>query len=1100
MAETTIEGVYTIRIEQGPALREFEKLNKQLTESRLKRADLQKEIKKQIAEEQRLEAAIRAGGEGAASAQAKVNNLRAVREVNNRKASEAIVTERALGAQMRKLSAEISGVGAATNSLSSRFDAFVSNQGRDLRSTLSGIALQYVGVGAAVYGAQQIIGAAVTTVLDFDQALASVSALGGEYAANIKELGDAAKEIGPKFGIGPTQAVASIEALAKAGVSAADILGGALEGALTLSASGSLEAGQAAEFAASAMVQFGLNGKDVVRIADLLSAAANKAQGEVSDFGNALKFIGPVAAANKVPLEEVVGALALFAENGILGEMAGTSLRGVIASLTSPSKEASKELLNLGIVTKDGSNLLYDAQGNFKGLANTAEVLKNATKDLTDEERNAALGRIFGNQQLTAANILLKSGAAAVEDWTEKVNQSGTAAGIAAGKLNSVRGDVSRLTAAWQAMILEVDEGDGAFSRAARGGISLMIARLGDLSDQAIEYSRIKILGEFGKEGLAEFDMALAKGEARLEEFRAKGLVVIEDYRQALGRAAGEEVERGVARKAAAELNKDLEEAGDSIFKLQQLRSKAAEEFNRLGEGTFARAKAQTDLLAIEKRLQVVIAEKNKAEADSATVTASTITTTGQATDAFDIQTASVKELRKELKRLKDEVDEPGKNAEAIAAIEARLKALNGQSGNTKGSIADLNAQIAKLREQQSQSTDSELIQGWEAQIDELTMKIKLLKGEITQEMFDLAQQPAQQLPTRFSRDLASPDQRFAESQEQQRLDKLAALRHQYEINTLLGIRDFENEKALLQAEADTNTIRGRELLNAGLTKLDRQQQQENLRQQQIGFNAISDIANSFQALRDQQIDSQIATVDEELDALQEKLSNASTEAERERIEMEIKGTKARKKELEERKKDAKGFAIAAALIQTYLAGSAALAQIPFTPANFFQAAAAIATGLANVAQIQGFAGGGTAGPPEERGRVTSAWGVPIRRSNGDNVLVTLKEGEDVLNAKQKANVKRKTGFSVGELAGLPGYPEATLEKMRAFRRGLIPGYAGGGTTGYLSAPRLSSSEINQSRMIAELSAYNATPHYLSLPELEEFQGRRVLISESGRA
>ena len=75
-----------------------------------------------------------------------------------------------------------------------------------------------------------------------------------------------------------------MEALAKAGVGASDILGGALEGALTLAASGELDAGQAAEYAASTMVQFGLAGKDVSHIADLLSASANKAQGEVADF------------------------------------------------------------------------------------------------------------------------------------------------------------------------------------------------------------------------------------------------------------------------------------------------------------------------------------------------------------------------------------------------------------------------------------------------------------------------------------------------------------------------------------------------------------------------------------------------------------------------------------------------------------------------------------------------------------------------------------------------------------------------------------------------------------------------------------------------
>jgi TP901 family phage tail tape measure protein len=134
----------------------------------------------------------------------------------------------------------------------------VSNQAGQLKSTLSSLAIQYVGVGAAVYGLQRIVGGAIDIVVEFDKNLANVSALGGEYRANIDALGEAAKSIGPEVRRGCGKALESVEALAKAGVSASDILGGALEGALTLAASGELNAGDAAEFAAASMVQFQL--------------------------------------------------------------------------------------------------------------------------------------------------------------------------------------------------------------------------------------------------------------------------------------------------------------------------------------------------------------------------------------------------------------------------------------------------------------------------------------------------------------------------------------------------------------------------------------------------------------------------------------------------------------------------------------------------------------------------------------------------------------------------------------------------------------------------------------------------------------------------
>lgn len=66
-----------------------------------------------------------------------------------------------------------------------------------------------------------------------------------------------------------TQAAQAITELGKAGVSTAAIHGGALKGALDLAAAGELSVAEAAETAASAMTQFGLDGALNPHIADL---------------------------------------------------------------------------------------------------------------------------------------------------------------------------------------------------------------------------------------------------------------------------------------------------------------------------------------------------------------------------------------------------------------------------------------------------------------------------------------------------------------------------------------------------------------------------------------------------------------------------------------------------------------------------------------------------------------------------------------------------------------------------------------------------------------------------------------------------------------
>ena len=368
----------------------------------------------------------------------------------------------------------VSSINDATNNAALSFDNGV--------KSLKAYALGFFGVVEGVQFLGRVVGDAIGTLRDQEKALSAVSSLGGEYEANIGRIAETTRTAGIAFGFTAVESTNAVEALAKAGVSVENILAGGLEGALTLAASGEVAVGDAAEYAAAAMSEFGLSGKDVTMIADTLTAAAVKAQGGVEDYGQALKFVGPVAAGLDVSLQETVGTLAEFAQAGVKGEQGGTSLRGVLSSLTSPSKAASEEMERLGIITAEGNNTLFDAQGKFKGLANLAERLRETTKDLTQEERAAAFGRIFGNQQLTAANILYEGGGKAIEEWTKQVTDSGLAAEIAAKKTDNLDGDINKLSSSYDALILKENEVSKLF-RGFTQGLTNDLNALGEAKD-----------------------------------------------------------------------------------------------------------------------------------------------------------------------------------------------------------------------------------------------------------------------------------------------------------------------------------------------------------------------------------------------------------------------------------------------------------------------------------------------------------------------------------------------------------------------------------------------------------------------------------------
>jgi TP901 family phage tail tape measure protein len=307
-----------------------------------------------------------------------------------------------------------------------------------------------VGTTALVAGAVVAagFGLAARASMAFEKQMSEVGAVSGANADQLHKLSDAALQAGKVTVFSAREAAQGEAELAKAGVKVKDILGGGLIGALNLASAGQLSVGEAASIAATSMTQFNLKGKDVGHIADLLAAGSNKALGSVSDLGVALKYVGPVAAQMGVSIDETVGTLAELAQNGLLADQAGTGLRGVLSSLTSPSKLATAEMKKLGIN-------VFDSQGKFLGFAGVAGQLKSALGGLTEKQRSFALGQIFGNQQITAARVLFKGGAEDVKRWTDEVNQNGYAADLAHQKMDNLAGDLENLKGSLETALIK---------------------------------------------------------------------------------------------------------------------------------------------------------------------------------------------------------------------------------------------------------------------------------------------------------------------------------------------------------------------------------------------------------------------------------------------------------------------------------------------------------------------------------------------------------------------------------------------------------------------------------------------------------------------
>ncbi len=361
------------------------------------------------------------------------------------------------------------------------YEASMTRAGSTARSVASGMentgrksALITSGLTAAGLAVTAFGVASVKMAADFDEQMSTVQANSGATAAQLSQLREAALQAGASTVYTAAESAGAINDLAKAGMSVSDILSGGLTASLNLAAAGQMDVGNAAEYMSQALTMFHLSGKDATSTADALAAGADKAVGDVSDFGEALNNCGVMANSFGMNLQETVGVLGLFAQNGIVGAEAGTQLNSMLMKLANPASDAKSTMEELGIST-------HDASGKFVGLANLAGQLHDKLGKLTDQQRQQAEATIFGSYAIKGAGIIMDAGKKGVEDWTKAVSDSGFAAQQASNKTNNLKGDLKMLESAIQSAMTKIGEGAQGPLRKLTQGLTDLITGFGDL-------------------------------------------------------------------------------------------------------------------------------------------------------------------------------------------------------------------------------------------------------------------------------------------------------------------------------------------------------------------------------------------------------------------------------------------------------------------------------------------------------------------------------------------------------------------------------------------------------------------------------------------
>jgi TP901 family phage tail tape measure protein len=293
--------------------------------------------------------------------------------------------------------------------------------------------------------------------------------------------------LGAETQFSAAQAQEAAIALAKGGVAIPDIMAGATQATLDLAAAGELELAPAADIVAKQLGVWAETGVTASQVADALAQAANASTVDVDELALGLSNVGGSAKVAGVDFGDLVQTMALIAPGFSSAADAGTSLKTMIARLIPTTDDARGAMRELGLLSIDSAaalqyfkdfgilpasagaedlnkgfqlaaegmvrgskgtmtmadalaalsnqferNVFYDAQGQFLGMENAAQQLKDATSGLSEEQKAMAFNTIFGADAIRAAAAVANAGGEGFTAMGQAMGNAGSAADQAA--------------------------------------------------------------------------------------------------------------------------------------------------------------------------------------------------------------------------------------------------------------------------------------------------------------------------------------------------------------------------------------------------------------------------------------------------------------------------------------------------------------------------------------------------------------------------------------------------------------------------------------------------------------------------------------------
>ena len=326
---------------------------------------------------------------------------------------------------------------------------------------------------SAVVGGIGVAG--LKTAADFEEAMSSVKAISGATGDDFQKLKEKAEYMGATTKFTATESANAMYYMALAGWKTQDMLDG-LEGIMYLAAASGEDLAMVSDIVTDGLTALGYAADQSTHYADVFAKTVTNSNSTVETLGEAMKYVGPIAGALNISVEDTATALGLMANAGVKSSQAGTSLRGILQRLATNTSGARDEMESLGVK-------IFDQNGKMRDFGDIMNDARIKLSKLTDQQKTSLAKTVAGTTAMSGFLAIVNSSDADFEKLTNAINDcDGAAKEMSEIMIDNAKGQLTIIKSQLEGIAIQLSQYVFPFIKSILSLIQTLLTKLSELT------------------------------------------------------------------------------------------------------------------------------------------------------------------------------------------------------------------------------------------------------------------------------------------------------------------------------------------------------------------------------------------------------------------------------------------------------------------------------------------------------------------------------------------------------------------------------------------------------------------------------------------